>query len=391
MYLVLTDRNEDFARLKLTLGKGLKQVRDSKELWDFLSHDEDESCPLVLIGSTIDIPEALAIAEELRISYPTIGVVLIATKLDTQFIAQALKSGVREVVLASDPESIVLACKKSEEISRRQKKSFSGATHVQRSGKVVLIHSAKAGVGVTTVSSNLAAILAADSLTKVCVVESARNMGDLGVRFRIESNKSWQDLVGIQELDEQALNLVMNKTDYGFDLLLSPRASFSDTSISNSEFKSIISFLRHNYDLVLIDSEAEHDIWNQKLITLADQLILVSDTELASLKNLKVLTTEIFTGGVSRDTTLIILNRCDPKSGVNPDDVPSLIDFEVSAFLPFDSDVLRMSNSFHLMNEAKPRSKFIQELNNFAKLLKSRLDGVNKVAPQNKSRVRKSA
>lgn len=391
MYLVLTDRNEEFARLKLTLGKGLKQVRDAKDLWESLSHDDEEKILLVIIGSAVEISESLAISEELRISHPTIGVVLLGTKLDAQFIARALKSGVREVVLASDPESVVLACKKSEEISRRQKKSFTNTSQVQRSGKIVVFHAPKDGVGVTTVATNLAAILAADEERKICLVESARIMGDLGVRLRIESNKSWQDLVGIQELDDQALNLVMFKTDFGFDVLLSPRSSTTESSVSISEFKSILTFLRQSYDLVIVDSEADHDLWSRKLLSLADQLVVVADTELANLKNLKLLLSETSDEGFTNDSILVMLNCCDPKSGINPGDVPSLIGSEVNAFLPWDSDVLRMSNSFHLMSQSKPRSKFVQELTDFSKTLNSRLENSGQVDVPTKSRVRKSA
>jgi pilus assembly protein CpaE len=391
MYLVLTDRDEELSRLKLTLGKDLKQVKDSKELWNFLSHDVDENCLLVVIGSAVDSVDCISIAEELRISNPTIGIILLRSKIDTQFTAQALKSGIREVVSGSDPESIVLACKKSEEISRRQKRSFSSGNRATRTGKVLLLLSAKDGAGVTTVVANLAALFAQESETKVCIIESTRSMGDLGVRFQTASNKSWIDLVGIQELDDEALESVIAPTKYGFDLLLSPRSISIDPLISIAEFKSLILFLKQRYDLVLIDSGAEHDIWGRKLLTLADLSIVVSDTDLASLKNAKLLITELMNEGISQESTLLILNRCEVKSGVNPDDVSDLINFEVDGHLPWDLDVVRLSNSFEILTLIKPRAKYSQELMAFSKIVRAQLDNSIKSSAKPKLRVRKSA
>ena len=57
--------------------------------------------------------------EELRLSRSDVGVVLMRRRLDVGVLAQALRSGMREVVSADDLNSLTEACNRSLELSQR--------------------------------------------------------------------------------------------------------------------------------------------------------------------------------------------------------------------------------------------------------------------------------
>ena len=155
MYLVITESPEEFSRLKLTLGRGLKQVRDRREMSETLNRDNQDSYNLVLVGSSFELSGALSLAEELRVQYPTVGVILLRKKLEQNVVTQALGSGIRDVIQVNDPEAIVLACKKSEDISRRQIQNSVRRSDSFSLGKIIVVNGARDGVGATTTAINL--------------------------------------------------------------------------------------------------------------------------------------------------------------------------------------------------------------------------------------------
>src|ERR1019366_6641517 len=64
--------------------------------------DTDPTETLVVIGPETETNEALAFAAHLRLARPAVGVVLARDHVDVALLSCALRSGVREVVIAGD-------------------------------------------------------------------------------------------------------------------------------------------------------------------------------------------------------------------------------------------------------------------------------------------------
>ena len=63
MYLFLSESSDEFAKIRLTFGRGIKQVKDRRELMEAISSDSENQITTILIGSTFEYSIALAIAE----------------------------------------------------------------------------------------------------------------------------------------------------------------------------------------------------------------------------------------------------------------------------------------------------------------------------------------
>ena len=121
--------------------------------------EEDASHSLVVIGPDIDLDSACELADQERIHRPGLGVILLRHRLDVTVLAQALRSGVREVVAADDQNALADAVRRSNSLTA-QLVGQSGAQSDSREGRVITVFSAKGGVGKTTISTNLATYLA---------------------------------------------------------------------------------------------------------------------------------------------------------------------------------------------------------------------------------------
>src|SRR5689334_25184330 len=112
--------------------------------------EEDRNQSLVVIGPDIDLDAACDLAERERIDRPELGVILLRHRLDVTALAQALRSGVREVVQADDQTALADAVRRS--VALTQQLRGHGTTVGGQDGKIITVFSAKGGVGKTTMS-----------------------------------------------------------------------------------------------------------------------------------------------------------------------------------------------------------------------------------------------
>ncbi len=78
---------------------------------------EADDVTVVLIGPHVDLESALALSEQLRLSKPMVGVVLVRPRIDTATLTDALRAGVREVVKERDIDGIAAAVQRAVAVS----------------------------------------------------------------------------------------------------------------------------------------------------------------------------------------------------------------------------------------------------------------------------------
>ena len=122
----------------------------------------------VVLGPSVGVDQALALAEQLRIERPALGVVLVRTVVDGDVLARAMRSGVREVVAGDDAAGLGHAVRRAQTVARAMTSADSAADSAP--GGLLTVFSAKGGVGKSFVSTNLSCALA-DLGHRVCLVD----------------------------------------------------------------------------------------------------------------------------------------------------------------------------------------------------------------------------
>src|SRR5215208_6047326 len=138
-------------RFRLALGGDIHLMESPAMVGRALQ--ENPSLALVVIGPEVSLDLACDLAESVRLDRPELGVILIRHRLEVTSLAQALRSGVREVVAADDMTTLADAVRRSRELTARM------AGHVGirggQEGKIITVFSAKGGVGKTTFATNI--------------------------------------------------------------------------------------------------------------------------------------------------------------------------------------------------------------------------------------------
>jgi pilus assembly protein CpaE len=353
--------------------------------------DGDLAEQLVIIGPDVPMSVVRDLTDSYRISRPTLGAVLIRRRLDVATMNEALQVGVREVVAFDDAEGLIEACRRSLDISRKLSEisGLSGAT-IQRSGKIVLIFSAKGGCGKTTLSVNLAQALAQDPFTNVCVVDFDLQFGDVAVALHIEPTKNISNILNSNHIDQLSLRSVLFNKEKNLDLLLAPNNP-ADVELINADLASaILNNLKQMYDYIVIDSPPAFTDVILKAFDLADTCVLLTTLDMPAIKNLRVSMQTLRSLGLPEELCNIVVNRSDSKAGLTVDDVEDAVGKKVLARIPTSIDVPATTNKGLTIVQKYPKHKVSKEIFRISETVRELTNGKRRPVKRSWFRRKKS-
>src|SRR3954463_5762247 len=141
---IIVESNANNADLFLSVtGSGSRVVANLEELKRTLTDAPDEFT--IVIGPTVDLEAAAALADTLRVTRPAVSVILIRRRVDTSVLAEALRSGMREVVDERDLTGLGAAVRRAFEVWQALNGTVSSGEVAL--GRQVTIFSPKGGVG----------------------------------------------------------------------------------------------------------------------------------------------------------------------------------------------------------------------------------------------------
>ena len=95
-------------------GTDSQVVGSLEELKRFLAESPNEYA--IVLGPAVDLEASAALADTLRVTRPSISVILIRRRVDTSVLAEALRSGMREVVDERDLTGLGSAINRAQQV-----------------------------------------------------------------------------------------------------------------------------------------------------------------------------------------------------------------------------------------------------------------------------------
>lgn len=295
--------------------------------------EDDPAQLLVVIGPDIDLDAACELADRERIDRPELGVILLRHRLDVTALAQALRSGVREVVQADDQTALADAVRRS--LALTQQLSGHGTTVGSQDGKIITVFSAKGGVGKTTMSTNLATYLASTG-AKTLLVDLDLMFGDVAISLQLLPHGSVRDVVAMSgHLDDQGLqSVVTHHEDSGLDVIAAPADPADADRVPSHVVIELLKVARGKYDYVIVDTPPSFTEHVLAAFDVSDLTVLIATLDIPAVKNLRIAINTLDTLGAAKEARTIVLNRADAKVGLKPDDVEAALKAPISANVP---------------------------------------------------------
>ncbi len=212
--------------------------------------------------------------------------------------------------------------------------------------RTITVTSGKGGVGKTTVTANLAIMLAQLGKRVVCI-DADIGLRNLDVVMGLE-NRIVYDLVDVVE-GRCKLRQAMVKDKRVPDLYLLPAAQTRDkTAVSPQDMVALTNQLRGDYDCIVIDSPAGIEWGFRNALAPADEVVVVTNPEAPAVRD-----ADRIIGLVEAEERKIpislVINRAKPdmiRRGdmLSVNDVLEILSIKLLGVIPEDEQVLVASN-----------------------------------------------
>jgi pilus assembly protein CpaE len=332
--------------LKGALGGEATVLTSVDALRRHLETDMSEDC--VVLGPGVDQATALRLAEDLRLTRPTLGVVLVRRRIDTGVLGDALRAGVREVVDARDLSGLTAAVRRTRILGRALRDNADVPGSLDEPGprgRVLTVFSAKGGCGKTTVATNLAAVLADGGKRQVVLVDLDLAFGDVAIALQLFPSHTIADAIPLGDtLDAQGVAGLLTPHSPGLTTLVAPLEPGVASSIPAELVGRILDVLREQYDFVVVDTPPAFDDQVLAAFDRSDVIALLATLDIPAVKNLKLTLETMELLNYPPERYCVVMNRSDAKVGLALSDVEKTLGTKVVAQIPSSRDVPASTN-----------------------------------------------
>lgn len=251
-----------------------------------------------------------------------------------------------------------------------------------RQGQVIAVFGAKGGVGCSLIAVNLAIALA-NKQTRVAIVDSNLEFGDVGVMLNLQASRNVADLIPqIPDLEEDFIQQVMTPHDSGVRALLAPPRPEMAELVASEHLKLILEKLRTLYDYVVVDTDTSlHDrILN--ILDISNAIILVGTPDIPALKNARLFLEITEALEYDPGKILFVVNKVDKRiGGISTSDIQDAIKHPVAAELPSEPAAALVSvNKGAPLVIADPKNALAQAIMGLAQRVRQRQEGAQEEA-----------
>ena len=339
------------------LPDGVDIVETTQALEKRLQSRPDEYA--VVVGPETSLRDAGQIAERLRETHPSAGVVLIRREADTQVYQDAMRLGIPAVVAEGDAIALGDAIGRI----RTTWEAIHGPLNGTANGRVITVFSPKGGTGKTTLSVNLAACLARDPKVNVCIVDLDLAFGDVAITLQLIPEHTIEEAVGSESsLDYALLQKLLTRYSDNILVLAAPTSPDAKERIKPELVGRTLATLRKHFEYVVVDTAPGFDDQVLQAFDATDDLIVLATLDVPTVKNTKMAMETLDLLDIVKDRRHLVLNRADDEVGLTAQNVESILRLPLSVAIPSDTAVAIATNHGRPLAISQPDHRVSREI-----------------------------
>jgi pilus assembly protein CpaE len=209
-------------------------------------------------------------------------------------------------------------------------------------GKMIAVCSAKGGIGRTTLTVNLAVALGKKNVS-VAILDGDFQFGDVNLAMDLKFSFTIKEVLeGMGSIDVHSLANYLAVHESGVNVLSAPeRPEYADL-VTNEAAEKIVDILLKGHDFVVVDTPVGLNEQSIRFIEKADQILVVTNLEMASLKNTKLFLETLDILGLM-DRVRIIINRANMESVITAADAAKILAAVNPIYIPNDFQICSQS------------------------------------------------
>lgn len=244
-------------------------------------------------------------------------------------------------------------------------------------GKQISVIGAKGGVGASTIAHNLAWSLSENARVNTTLVDLDLSFGTTALDFNQETPQTVADaLLAPERADDTVIERLLAKVTDRLSLFTAPGSISNVMDISDEAYDVVIQSVRRNVPYMVLDLPHAWNSWVQSTLVSSDEVIVVCQPDLASLRNGKNFIDQLKTQRPNDNPPRLILNMSGvPKRPEIPvKDFATAIGVEPEIILPFEPELFgTAANNGQMISETDAASKSAQAIDHLASTLTGRI------------------
>lgn len=307
---------------------------------------QQQGVEMVLVD--LDIPDAIAVLKELAQTLPHVPLVALATPQRIVELQDAMLAGAANfIAFPIEPKQFIATLERARSSAMRAMQA-AAAHHAQqahitpygvgkRRSKVIVVTSLKGGVGRSTLTANLAVALRQRSNKQVVLVEAHHGLGHLALLLNLYPRHTIESLDGEENIDLELLQGLLQSHGSGIRLLAAPMDPSQLVELSVEVWQQVIHLLKETADYVVVDTAAHADGVLSEMLARADDLLLVTGSDIAGLRDARILLQSLRHENVVEGRIHVVLNRAGAQGGIDERVVQDQLHETVAVSIPEDS------------------------------------------------------
>jgi len=314
---------------------------------------------MVILGPSYAEENALDSVRTLRHQDPSLISLIVAPEVTANLLRAAMRAGVSDVIEAPlTEEKIEAAINQFSSDVMARPVSPTGAPVDTSRGQIVTVMSAKGGSGKTVTATNLAMLLARQEDTTVCLVDADLQFGDVCLVLQLEPKFTVVKAAAeLHRLDSQLIGSILTEHPSGLKVLAAPlEPAFAD-DITTAGLLQILELLSTMFDWVVVDTASLLDELLLSLLEKSDQIAMVVDMDLPSVKNAKLALETLRLLKFPTGKVKLILNRSNARARLDDREIEGALKAQIQARIPSEGIVAASVNEGRPVVESSPKSK----------------------------------
>jgi pilus assembly protein CpaE len=281
---------------------------------------------VVALHDALGTVPVMELAREIAVSFPEVGMVLLAPETTPDLMRTAMQAGIRDVVsLPLSLDQLEASVRAAAQWSRALRDRVAGEESAVGAlgGALIAVAGAKGGVGCTTVAMHLALTAARNSPGRpVCLVDFDLQKGDLRAYMDTPYRRSVVDLVEVaDEISVRHLQETLYTHRDGVRLLLAPDDGERAEEVNSAVARNVLGAVRSRHALTVVDLGANVSEASAIGAEMASKVLIVATPDVVALRGVRRLR-DLWRRLQVRDDdqeTLVLLNQASRKREVQPD------------------------------------------------------------------------
>jgi pilus assembly protein CpaE len=372
--LLVVDKDDEFVSAAKELFEGrLPVVRSVEEASQVI---EAGDLRMLLLGPSFSNDESMEQVRSLHNQDPAVVLMLVAETVTADVLRGAMRVGVSDVIESPlDEPKIEAAIEQfGHDVLKRRSSARPAEPVKSERGRIITVTSAKGGSGKTVVATNVALLLNRIPDKKVVLVDADLQFGDVCLLLQLEPRFTMVNAAHeLHQLDAEMLDSLLTEHPSGLKVLAAPlEPAFAD-DITTAGLMQMLDILQETYDYVVVDTASMLDELILSLIEKADQVLMVVDMDLPSVKNAKLALETLRLLKFSTANVKLVMNRSNSRARLDNKEIEGALKMEISAAVPSDAAVPNSVNEGRPIVETDPKGKVAKGFEGVAELIAGKI------------------